>query len=218
MGYKLAPLTGYPVVPEIPNTKLPEAVLNDKPYPVRAIIVQATNPVMSDPNRERVQEMFAKLDLAVACELFMSETALECDVVLPETSFYEQAELRQGMWLGAQAILCQPAVDPPGEAKPMYEIAKELAGKMGYGKYFSYKSWEDWAAVAAKDLPISLDELKEKGFWAGEINIRKGARRPADTLRQGRDLFQRLCRLGPQSLSRMARAARWCPMRTIRCR
>jgi thiosulfate reductase / polysulfide reductase chain A len=169
MGYKLAPLTGYPVVPEIPNTKLPDAVLKDDPYPIRGMIVQATNPVMSDPNRDRVKEMFANLELAVACELFMSETALECDIVLPETSFYEHAELRQGMWLGPEAILCQPAVAPPGEAKPMYEIAKGIAGKMGWGEYFTYETWEDWAAVAAKNLPASLDELKNRGFWAGEM-------------------------------------------------
>jgi len=171
MGYKLAPLTGYPVVPELPSSRLPDAVLNDDPYPVRGMFFQATNPVMSDPNRDRVQKMMSKLELAVAQELYMSETALECDIVLPETSFYEHAELRQGMWLGAQAILCQPAVDPPGEAKPAYEIAQGIAKKMGWGKYFNYKKWEDWAAIAAKDLPVSLDELKEKGFWAGNVTF-----------------------------------------------
>jgi thiosulfate reductase/polysulfide reductase chain A len=171
MGYKLAPLTGYPVVPEVPSSRLPDAVLNDDPYPVRGMFFQATNPVMSDPNRERVQEMISKLDLAVAQELYMSETALECDIVLPETSFYEHAELRQGMWLGAQAILCQPAVEPVGESKPAYEIAKGLAEKMGWGEYFNYETWEDWAKIAAKDLPVSFDELKEKGFWAGDLSF-----------------------------------------------
>ena len=81
LGYKLAPLTGYPVVPEVPNTRLPDAVMNDEPYPVRGIIAQATNPVMSDPNRDRMQEMFRNLELGIAIDLFMSETALECDIV-----------------------------------------------------------------------------------------------------------------------------------------
>jgi thiosulfate reductase/polysulfide reductase chain A len=168
LGYKLAPITGYPVVPEIPNARLPDAVLKDDPYPVRGLFCQATNPVMSDPDRERVRAMFAKLELAVAQELYMCETALECDVVLPETSFYEHAELRQGMWLGAQAILCRPAVAPPGEARPTYDIAKGLAEKMGFGDYFTYRTWEDWALVAARDLPVGLDELKARGFWATE--------------------------------------------------
>jgi thiosulfate reductase / polysulfide reductase chain A len=169
LGYKLAPLTGYPVLPEIPNTRLPDAVLRDEPYPIRGIIVQATNPVMSDPNRDRMIEMFRHLELGVAVELYMSETALECDVVLPETSFYEHAEIRQGLWLAPEAILCQPAVPPVGESKPMYEIVKGIAGKMGWGKYYAYEAWEDWAAPMIANLPMSLDELKAKGFWAGSL-------------------------------------------------
>ena len=123
------------------------------------MFVQSTNPVMSDPNRDRVKEMFKHLELAVTCELYMSETALESDVVLPETSFYEQAEIRQGMWLGPEVVLCQPAVAAPGEAKPPYEIVKLLAAKMGLGQYFPYEKWEDWGELMMRNVPMSLDEL-----------------------------------------------------------
>ena len=160
---------GYPLAPDLPNSRLPDAVLEGKPYPVKALWVHATNPVMSDPNRDRVQKMFAALELAVACELYMSETALECDIVLPETSFHEQAEIRQGMWLGPQAILCQPVVPPVGESKPAYEIAQGIARKMGWGEYFAYERWEDWAEPMMRDIPMSVEELKERGFWAGPV-------------------------------------------------
>jgi thiosulfate reductase/polysulfide reductase chain A len=160
---------GYPLAPDLPNSKLPEAVIEGKPYPVKALWVHATNPVMSDPNRDLVQKMFRSLELVVTCELLMSETALESDIVLPETSFYEQAEIRQGMWLGPEVILCQPCVAPVGEAKPAYEIAKGIAKKMGWGEYFPYQTWEDWGKLMLKDIPMTLEELKEKGFWAGEI-------------------------------------------------
>ena len=157
---------GYPFAPDLPNSRLPEAVINGNPYPVKGLFVHSTNPVMSDPNRDRVLEMFKHLDLAVACEVLMSETALECDIVLPETSFHEHAEVRQGLWLGAEAILCQPVVAPVGESKPPYEIAKGIAQKMGWGEHFAFEKWEDWAETAIAGLPIDLDELKAKGFWA----------------------------------------------------
>ncbi|MGB3717201.1 MAG: molybdopterin-dependent oxidoreductase [Candidatus Promineifilaceae bacterium] len=160
---------GYPLAPDLPTGLLPEAVLEGKPYPVKAIFVQAINPVMSDPNTKQVQEMFRNLDFSVAIELYLSETALECDLVLPETSFYERAEVRQGLWLGPQAILCQPVVPPVGESKPLYDIVKGIAEKMGWGEHFKYEKWEDWAQVAIQGLPISLEELKEKGYWAGEV-------------------------------------------------
>lgn len=164
---------GYPLAPDLPNSRLPDAVLDGKPYPVKALWVHATNPVMSDPNRDRVQKMFAALELAVACELYMSETALECDIVLPETSFHEQAEIRNGMWLGPEVILCQPVVPPVGESKPAYEIAQGIARKMGWGEYFSYTRWEDWAEPMLRDIPIGVEELKEKGFWAGAVRYDK---------------------------------------------
>jgi len=157
---------GYPIAPDLPNSRLPAAVIDGDPYPVKGLFVHATNPVMSDPNRDRVKEMFKNLDLAVACELLMSETAMECDIVLPKTSFYEQAEIRQGMWLGPEVILCQPVVDPVGEAKAPYDIVKGIAEKMGWGEHFPYKKWEEWGEVMMADVPMSLDELKEKGFWA----------------------------------------------------
>jgi len=160
---------GYPLAPDLPNSKLPDAVIDGKPYPVKGLFVHSTNPVMSDPNRDRVVAMFRKLELAVACEIYMSETALECDIVLPETSFHEQAEVRNGMWLGPEVILCQPVVAPVGESKPPYFIVKGIAEKMGWGEHFPYTTWEDWAKLMLKDIPITLDQLKEKGFWAGEV-------------------------------------------------
>ena len=164
---------GFPLAPDLPNSRLPEAVINGDPYPVKGLFVHSTNPVMSDPNKDRVLEMFKQLELAVACELYLSETALECDIVLPETSFHEQAEIRQGMWLGPEVILCQPVVDRVGESKPPYEIVKGIAGKMGWGHHFPYEKWEDWGEVAMKDVPMSLDDLKKRGFWAGPIEYNR---------------------------------------------
>jgi thiosulfate reductase/polysulfide reductase chain A len=166
---------GYPLAPDLPNSRLPEAVLDGDPYPVKAIFVQATNPVMSDPDKNKMIEMFRGLEFGVAIELYMSETALECDLVLPETSFYEHAEIRQGLWLGPQVILCQPAVEPLGEAKPLYDIVKGIAEKMGWGEYFPYDKWEDWGELCMKDVPMSLDELKKTGFWAGDIRYNRVA-------------------------------------------
>lgn len=164
---------GYPLAPDLPTGLLPQAVLDGKPYPVKAILLQHINPVMSIMNTKKVIQMFRALDFSVAIELYLSETAQECDLVLPEVSFYERAEIRQGTWIGPQAVLCQPAVDPIGESKPLYEIVKGLAHKMGYGRYFNYDSWEDWAEVSLRGAPFDLAYLKENGFWNGPVKYHK---------------------------------------------
>ena len=159
---------GYPLAPDLPNARLPDAVINGDPYPVKALFVQSSNPVMSDPNTDRMKEMFRNLEFGVAIELFMSETAIECDLVLPETSFYEHAEIRQGMYIDPKVVLCQPAVAPIGESKPLYDIVKGIAEKMGWGEHFPYETWEDWAEPMMENVPMSVDELKQKGFWVGD--------------------------------------------------
>lgn len=164
---------GYPLAPDLPSGLLPEAVLNETPYPVKGLITQAINPIMSEMNTSQWIEMYKNIEFPVAIEHYMTETAIMADIVLPEASFYERAEIRQGLWSGPLALLCQPAVPPVGESKPLYDIIKGIAKKMGYGEYFNYSSWEDWAEEVIKDLPIGMDELKERGFWAGDVVYHK---------------------------------------------
>jgi thiosulfate reductase/polysulfide reductase chain A len=69
--------------------------------------------------------------------------------------------------------MAQPAIAPLGESRPYYEIIKGLAEKMGYGEYFQWDSWEDWARTCTAYLPVSYEELKEKGVWEGELRYHK---------------------------------------------
>jgi thiosulfate reductase/polysulfide reductase chain A len=50
---------------------------------------------------------------------------------------------------------------------------KGLAQKLGYGKYFEWDTWEDWARRMTENLPVSFEELKEKGVWQGELRYHK---------------------------------------------
>jgi thiosulfate reductase/polysulfide reductase chain A len=164
---------GYPLAPDLPTQLLPEVVRSGAPYPVKAIFFQCTNPLMSEPNTSRYREMLRSLEFSVAIETYMSETAAECSVVLPEASFYERAEVRQGMALSADAMLCMPAVRPFYESKPLYDIIRGIAERMGYGEFFQWGSWEEWAHRIIVDLPVSLDQLKATGFWQGPMRYRK---------------------------------------------
>lgn len=164
---------GYPLAPDIPTQLLPRAVLEQEPYAVKAAFFHITNPLMSEPNTSRYRQMLRQLELSVAIDLYLSETAQECDLVLPEASFYERAEVREGLWSGPQVIVSQPAIAPRGESKPLYEIIKGIAGALGYGRYFQWDSWQEWARRMTKDLPISFAELTERGCWQGELRYHK---------------------------------------------
>ena len=164
---------GYPLAPDLPTQLLPDAVLRGEPYAVKAIFFQCTNPLMSEPNTARYREMLRALEFSVAIDTYFSETAAECALVLPEASFYERAEIRQGLALGADALLCAPALPPLGESRPLYDIVRGLAARMGFGDLFQWERWEDWAERIVTDLPVSLDDLKASGVWQGPLRHRK---------------------------------------------
>src|SRR5207244_10858670 len=69
------------------------AILEDRPYPVKAILNFGSNTIMSTGDSERARTAFRAVDFAVAAELFMTPTAELCDYVLPATSFLEMGNL-----------------------------------------------------------------------------------------------------------------------------
>jgi thiosulfate reductase/polysulfide reductase chain A len=164
---------GYPMAPDLPSQLLPKAVLEDVPYPVKALFFHSCNPAMSDPNTRLFEKMMAEVELSVTVDIYPNETAQLSEFILPEASTFERAEVREGAWSGPQAVISQPAIKPLGESKPLYDIIKALAEKMGYGEYFQWSSWEDWARKSTARLPVSFDELKRKGVWEGELRYHK---------------------------------------------
>jgi thiosulfate reductase/polysulfide reductase chain A len=169
----LSEAMGYPLAPHIPTRLLPLAAIEHQPYPMKAAFFHIINPAMSEPNSRVFEQMMEVLDLSVTIDLYMTETAQRSDIVLPEASMYERAEVREGLWSGPQVILSQPAIPPVGESKPIYEIMKGLAEKLGYGEYYKWDSWEDWGRRMTQHLPISFEELKEKGCWQGDLAYHK---------------------------------------------
>src|SRR6202012_4350391 len=65
--------------------------------PVKAMVIQNTNPMTVAPEQALVRQGFARKDLFVAVhEQFMTETAMMADLVLPATMFMEHDDLYYG--------------------------------------------------------------------------------------------------------------------------
>ncbi len=169
----LSKAMGYPLAPDILSQLLPRAVIENDPYPIKAAFFHMINPAMSLPNPKLFRRMMSELELSVTIDIYMSETTQLSDLILPEASFYERAEIREGSWTGPQVLFSQPAIAPRGESKPIYEIMKGLAQKLGYGGYFEWDSWEDWARRMTEHIPISYEELKQRGTWEGKLEYHK---------------------------------------------
>src|SRR5258706_7572870 len=65
--------------------------------PVKAMLIQNTNPMAVAPEQALVRQGFAREDLFMAVhEQFMTETAAMADIVLPATMFMEHDDLYYG--------------------------------------------------------------------------------------------------------------------------
>jgi anaerobic selenocysteine-containing dehydrogenase len=99
--------------------------------PVKAMLIQNTNPVSVCPEQELVKAGFAREDLFVAVhEQFMTETAKMADIVLPATMFMEHDDLYQGG--GHQYIQLGPKlIEPPGQCRSNHDLICDLAKRVG---------------------------------------------------------------------------------------
>jgi anaerobic selenocysteine-containing dehydrogenase len=98
--------------------------------PVKAMLIQNTNPMTVAPEQALVRQGFARKDLfTVVHEQFMTETALMADLVLPATMFMEHDDLYYGG--GHQHISVGPKlIEPPGECRSNHEVLAGLARRL----------------------------------------------------------------------------------------
>ncbi|WP_047308065.1 molybdopterin-containing oxidoreductase family protein [Rhodopseudomonas palustris] len=99
--------------------------------PIKAMLIQNTNPMTVAPEQELVRTGFGRDDLFVAVhEQFMTETALMADIVLPATMFLEHDDLYYGG--GHQHIsVGSRLVEPPGECRSNHEVLQGVARRLG---------------------------------------------------------------------------------------
>jgi anaerobic selenocysteine-containing dehydrogenase len=122
---------------------LPEVVLNESPYPVRALVVIEGNPVSCFANTGKVRRALAGLDLVVVHDLFMTDSTEFADVVLPACTFLEKGEISVQSLKGDHSVRTRlPVVEPRGEALPEWKWLSLLGRRLGYEEFFPFDTDE----------------------------------------------------------------------------
>jgi assimilatory nitrate reductase catalytic subunit len=106
-----------------------------QPGGVRALLVMASNLAVSAPRAGGVADQLAALDLLVVADIFLSETCLLADIVLPIAQWAEEEGTMTN--LEGRVLLRRRAKPPPEGVWTDAEIVKALADRMGTGQYFS---------------------------------------------------------------------------------
>jgi thiosulfate reductase/polysulfide reductase chain A len=175
----------WPFADEEVTTGLREATITGKPYPIKGWVVYAANLNQTLPNEKETIEAISKLDLLVVVDTHPSEITGYADVVLPDTTFLERHDDFYVGW-GRQgwAALRQPVVQPPGEQKPAWWMAKQLADKLGIGEYMPFKDMDEYLAARCERSGIDYAKFKRDGILMGPktpITAEEGAEIAFDT-------------------------------------
>ena len=136
---------------------------------IRGLLNLCSNPMVSWPDQARAERILGGLDLYVVIDIFLSESALLADVVLPGSAWAES----EGVVANSDALVCKinKAVDPPGEARPDTWILSELARRLGRGHLFEHDSprevFEELRRASAGGRAdyagITYERLEEEG-------------------------------------------------------
>jgi anaerobic selenocysteine-containing dehydrogenase len=137
--------------------------------PVRAIYVYNNNPVAVCPDSQKVIAGFRREDLfTVVHEIFLTDTTDYADIVLPATTQLEHYDIHKSY--GHLYMLANnPAIAPPGEAKPNSEVFRLLAARMGFDDACFRDSDEDLCRQALETsnprmAGIEWEALKARGW------------------------------------------------------
>lgn len=147
----------YDVRKEAHAALLPRAILEDDPYPVRALIVSGSSLITSWPNPDLWRQALAALDFLVVVNRFPTADAFYADILLPATTMFE---IESYMIYDGYIQLRQRVIEPVGEARNDYLIFAELARRLGYGHRWP-QSEEGMIKEALGNNGITLEALRE---------------------------------------------------------
>jgi formate dehydrogenase major subunit len=144
-GVKLDPKRGKTVV------EIMDAIHADE---IKGMYIEGENPAMSDPDLNHAREALAHLEHLVVQDLFLTETAVYADVILPASGWPEKEGTVTNT--NRQVQVGRIAIPLPGEARQDLWIIQDIANRMGCG--WNYKHVGEVYTEMASMMP-ALDNI-----------------------------------------------------------
>lgn len=138
--------------------------------PIRSLFIYSSNPAVVAPEANKVREGLARQDLfTVVHDLFLTETAMYADIVLPATSAFENTDFYTCYWHN-HIHLHEPVIGPYGESKSNTEVFRLLAKALGFEEQALKDNDEELIKQALSDLSnpflpdLTYEKLKEQRY------------------------------------------------------
>ncbi|MEL6291757.1 MAG: formate dehydrogenase subunit alpha [Pseudomonadota bacterium] len=129
---------------------------------IKGMYVMGENPAMSDPDATHAREALAQLEHLVVQDIFLTETAMFADVVLPASAWPEKTGTVTNT--NRQVQIGRKAVAAPGDAREDWAITTAIANQLGLS--WTYETPADVFAEMKRGMHsldnITWDRLEEE--------------------------------------------------------
>jgi len=131
---------------------------------VKMLFIYNTNPLVSLPNQNLLRKILLEKDIFIVVhDLFLTDTAMFADVVIPAASFFEFNDLVDSYYHD-YLNLNQKIFDPPGDAVSNHDLFVKLSQKLGLMNNELFESEKDIISRILEDLKVNIDEFYKNGF------------------------------------------------------
>lgn len=147
-----------------------KAMESGEPYPIRALVVQATNPLLTYGDSDRVRRALQGLDLLVVLEYRMTPTASLADYVLPAAAAMERPVLQVHGGVANAAYGGPAALEPLYDRRSDYDFFRELGLRLGQEGAWPEESLEEAFGAQMATAGLTWQSFCETGlYWPTPI-------------------------------------------------
>ena len=139
-----------------------DAILDQKPYGLKMLVVQAGNPVVTMADSGRALSAMQALEFLVVIDMFMTRTAELADVILPAVGCFEKTQLNRAATRNNPIILQNQVIEPVGQSWPDWKIVFELGRRIGLEQEFSWPSVETAIDDQLAPAGVTVEQLRHE--------------------------------------------------------
>jgi anaerobic selenocysteine-containing dehydrogenase len=162
LDYMQPPLAGMTCVAHA--RAVCDAMITEKPYPVKAAISLASNPLLSLANTRRVYEALKALQLYVVAEYYLTPSAALADYVFPICSTIETTEL----WLTPAFCVAGPrGIEPLHERRNPYDFWRGLGVRLGQKEHWPWETVDEVWDHRLAPVGLTFNKLLEQNGLFG---------------------------------------------------
>ena len=124
------------------------------------------DPVQTEPDSAGMRKTLSELDLFICQDIFMTQTTMLADVILPATSWGEH----EGVFTASDRSFqhFDAAVPPKGECRHDWEIFADLSTRMGYPMHYdnTEQIWNECISLCPNFVGATYEKMAPEGGYA----------------------------------------------------